>query len=86
MAQNSTPIPPPRASAFGSLTHYITHADPKRFQPANITFDLLPPLETKIRDRQQRHKQQCERALQDFDEWWKQIGNSNLANLISVLP
>jgi len=32
----------PRASAFGSLTHYVTHADPKDFQPANITFDLLP--------------------------------------------
>ncbi len=39
------PVPPPRATAFGSLTHYITHADPAKFQPANITFDLLPPLE-----------------------------------------
>src|SRR5438132_1562284 len=36
---------PPRASALGSLLHYITHADPKKFQPANITFDLLPTLE-----------------------------------------
>src|SRR5437762_9578466 len=27
---------PPRSSAFGSLTHYVTHADPKNFQPANI--------------------------------------------------
>jgi len=25
---NSTPIAPPRSSAFGSLTHYVTHADP----------------------------------------------------------
>ena len=38
-------VPPPRASAFGSLTHYVTHADAKNFQPANITFDLLPALE-----------------------------------------
>jgi methylenetetrahydrofolate--tRNA-(uracil-5-)-methyltransferase len=72
LAQNSTPIPPPRASAFGSLTNYITHADPKRFQPANITFDLLPPLEARVRDRQQRHKQQCDLALKDFDQWWEQ--------------
>src|SRR5476649_1365448 len=35
----------PRASAFGSLAHYVTHADAKNFQPANITFDLLPALE-----------------------------------------
>src|SRR5580704_15237608 len=33
--------PAPRASAFGSLTNFVTHADPKNFQPANITFDLL---------------------------------------------
>jgi len=60
---------PPRASAFGSLTHYVTHANPKDFQPANITFDLLPPLETKIRDRKERHRIQCQLALKHFDEW-----------------
>jgi methylenetetrahydrofolate--tRNA-(uracil-5-)-methyltransferase len=59
----------PRASAFGSLTHYATHADPKNFQPANITFDLLPPLERKIRDRKERHRLQCELALKEFDLW-----------------
>ena len=59
----------PRASAFGSLTHYVTHADSKNFQPANITFDLLPPLEQKIRDRKERHRLQCELALREFDAW-----------------
>lgn len=59
----------PRASAFGSLTHYVTHADPKYFQPANITFDLLPPLERKVRDRKERHRLQCELALREFDLW-----------------
>lgn len=64
---------PPRASAFGSLTHYVTHADPKNFQPANITFDLLPPLANKVRDRQERHRLQCERALREFDLWMDQF-------------
>jgi methylenetetrahydrofolate--tRNA-(uracil-5-)-methyltransferase len=64
--------PPPRASAFGSLTHYVTHADPKNFQPANITFDLLPALEKKIRDRKERRRLQCELALKHFDEWLEQ--------------
>jgi methylenetetrahydrofolate--tRNA-(uracil-5-)-methyltransferase len=62
-------VPPPRASAFGSLTHYVTHADAKNFQPANITFDLLPALEKKIRDRKERHRLQCQLALKQFDEW-----------------
>jgi methylenetetrahydrofolate--tRNA-(uracil-5-)-methyltransferase len=67
-------IVPPRASAFGSLTHYITNADAKRFQPANITFDLLPPLDKKIRDRKERHRLQCELALREFDQWLEQKG------------
>lgn len=69
LAGGSDPAPPPRASAFGSLTHYITQADPKNFQPANITFDLLPALETRIRDRQLRHRLQCELALKELDGW-----------------
>jgi len=64
-----TPTAPGRVSALGSLLNYITHADPKKFQPANITFDLLPPLEKKIRDRKQRHKMQCELALAELDNW-----------------
>jgi methylenetetrahydrofolate--tRNA-(uracil-5-)-methyltransferase len=64
----------PRASAFGSLTHYVTHADAKNFQPANITFDLLPALEKKIRDRKDRHRMQCEIALKAFDGWMEQVG------------
>ena len=66
-------VPVPRASAFGSLTHYVTHADPKNFQPANITFDLLPPLQKKIRDRKERHRMQCELSLREFAEWLHQV-------------
>jgi methylenetetrahydrofolate--tRNA-(uracil-5-)-methyltransferase len=64
-------VPAPRASAFGSLTHYVTHADPRNFQPANITFDLLPALAGKIRDRKERHRRQCELALLEFDQWFE---------------
>jgi methylenetetrahydrofolate--tRNA-(uracil-5-)-methyltransferase len=69
LVAGENPVAPPRASALGSLLHYITHADPRKFQPANITFDLLPPLEKKVRDRQQRHKMQCELALAELEEW-----------------
>jgi methylenetetrahydrofolate--tRNA-(uracil-5-)-methyltransferase len=67
-------IPAPRGTAFGSLAHYITHAEAKNFQPANITFDLLLPLEDqtrkRVRDKKERHRIQCERALAAFDAWW----------------
>ena len=67
-------VSPPRASAFGSLVHYITQADAKRFQPVNITFDLLPPLQQKVRDRQERHRRQCELGLREFDGWLARAG------------
>jgi len=69
LVAGSEPVSPGRATAFGSLTHYITHANAGSFQPANITFDLLPPLEKKIRDRKERHRMQCEKALLEFDQW-----------------
>jgi methylenetetrahydrofolate--tRNA-(uracil-5-)-methyltransferase len=69
LVSGALPIAPPRASALGSLLHYITHADLRKFQPANITFDLLPPLGKKVRDRQLRHKMQCELALQQLGFW-----------------
>src|SRR5580704_14049835 len=63
------PVAPPRASAFGSLVNYVAHADARKFQPANITFDLLLPLEQKVRDRQERHRMQCQLALEEFGKW-----------------
>ena len=74
LARGEEPMPAPRASALGSLVYYITHADPKDFQPANITFDLLEPLEDemrkKVRDKKERHRMVCERSLAAFDAWW----------------
>jgi methylenetetrahydrofolate--tRNA-(uracil-5-)-methyltransferase len=74
LAQGEEPRAVPRGTALGSLVHYITHADAKDFQPANITFDLLEPLEEevrrKVRDKKERHRMVCERALEKFDAWW----------------
>jgi methylenetetrahydrofolate--tRNA-(uracil-5-)-methyltransferase len=65
--------PPPRTTALGSLVHYITHASPQNYQPANIAFDLLPPIEDLprqvARDRRARREKQCERALQVLQPW-----------------
>ena len=73
LASGADPEAPPRPSAFGSLVHYVTHADARDFQPANITFDLLPALGHKVRDRQERHRQQCALALQEFDVWLQRV-------------
>jgi len=73
LAYGGVPVPPPRATAFGSLVNYITQADARNFQPANITFDLLPELGRKVRDRKERHRLQCELALREFQGWLGRI-------------
>jgi methylenetetrahydrofolate--tRNA-(uracil-5-)-methyltransferase len=56
------------------LVHYITHAEAANYQPANISFDLLPPMEglprAVARDRRARRERQCHRALADFESWF----------------
>jgi methylenetetrahydrofolate--tRNA-(uracil-5-)-methyltransferase len=70
-------VAPPRGTALGSLVHYLTRADAHNFQPANISFDLLPPIEDLprhiARDRKKRRELQCERALGEIDGWLERI-------------
>ena len=90
LASGEQPEPVPRATGLGSLVHYITHADPARFQPANITFDLLEPLEEeqrrKVRDKRERHRLQCERSLAQFDAWWQRFRNATPAGSAGGVP
>ena len=83
LASGREPAPVPRGTGLGSLVHYITHAEAKHFQPANITFDLLVPLDEevrrKVRDKKERHRMVCDRALGEFDVWWLESRSSQKA-------
>ena len=61
--------PFPRQTAIGSLCAYVCGADPSNYQPANITFDLLPKLENPPRDKSVRQAEVCRRALAALDEF-----------------
>jgi methylenetetrahydrofolate--tRNA-(uracil-5-)-methyltransferase len=74
LARGDEPRPFPRETALGSLCHYISGADPAHYQPANITFDLLPALDEPTRqqlrrDKKARHAEVCRRARAAFDEF-----------------
>jgi methylenetetrahydrofolate--tRNA-(uracil-5-)-methyltransferase len=73
LALGQPPWIPPRETAIGSLCHYVSAADARHYQPVNITFDLLPPLDEETgrrlrRDRRARHAALCQRALEKLDE------------------
>ncbi|NPA91232.1 MAG: FADH(2)-oxidizing methylenetetrahydrofolate--tRNA-(uracil(54)-C(5))-methyltransferase TrmFO [Chloroflexi bacterium] len=59
----------PRTTMIGALLHYITHADPRDFQPMKANFGLLPPLERRVRNKRQRYRKYAERALRDLEEF-----------------
>ena len=74
LATGEAPRPLPRATALGSLAHYISAADSANYQPANITFDLLPELDDATRerlrrDKKARHAEVCRRALEALREY-----------------
>ncbi|MBM3785541.1 MAG: methylenetetrahydrofolate--tRNA-(uracil(54)-C(5))-methyltransferase (FADH(2)-oxidizing) TrmFO [Acidobacteria bacterium] len=74
LARGGEPRALPRATALGSLCHYITGADPENYQPANITFDLLPKLDEETRkklkrDKAARHAEVCRRAGAALEQW-----------------
>jgi methylenetetrahydrofolate--tRNA-(uracil-5-)-methyltransferase len=68
-ARGSQLPPPPRSTALGALLHYIAFGPLPDYVPANISFDLLPPLAPPERDRALRHQRQCESALTAFADW-----------------
>lgn len=81
LARGEEPLPPPRPTAMGSLVHYITQASPRNYQPANIGFDLLPPLpeeqeQGRLRDKKARRARQCQRALRALESWLEACGLS----------
>ena len=73
------PRVPPRTTAIGALAYYVSHADPRNYQPTNITFGIMPAVDAAPDDSHGRRKHRLgrlerklaisERALRDLDEW-----------------
>lgn len=59
----------PPETAHGALARYITSAEAKNFQPMNITFGLIPPLEQVVRDKKRKNAMLAERALSILAEF-----------------
>jgi len=60
---------PPKTTALGALGHYISHADAEDYQPTNIAFGLLPPLDPPVRNRRARKEAMVVRALAALEEF-----------------
>ncbi|MEO5773276.1 MAG: methylenetetrahydrofolate--tRNA-(uracil(54)-C(5))-methyltransferase (FADH(2)-oxidizing) TrmFO [Sphingomicrobium sp.] len=78
--------PPPQVAALGALLHHITGgADADSFQPMNINFGLMPPLEGPKSKKADRKKLYTARAREALSEWVKGVSSPQSTNQPFVL-
>ena len=73
LVRGEQPSAPPRTTAIGALAYYVSHADPRNYQPTNITFGIMPapeppPGKRKL-NKADRKQATSERALAALDDW-----------------
>ncbi len=71
----------PKTTMLGALAYYITHAEPKDFQPMKANFGIIPDLPIKVKDRQKRKQAYVTRAITDMG---RAIANMNDGYLAEV--
>src|SRR6478672_2267864 len=47
LATGHAPSAPPRTTAIGALAYYVSHAEASHYQPSNITFGIMEPMEVR---------------------------------------
>ena len=72
LLRGDEPVVLPRETMMGALFWYVTHAEPKDFQPMKANFGLLPPLQPRVRRKRERYQKYATRALSVLDAWMKE--------------
>lgn len=72
LASSGITSAPPRTTAIGALAYYVSHADPAHYDPSNITFGIMEPLEKSPRGKLDRKLAMANRALEALAAWMRQ--------------
>jgi methylenetetrahydrofolate--tRNA-(uracil-5-)-methyltransferase len=64
LARGEQPRVPPRTTAIGALAYYVSHANPANYQPSNITFGIMPPIELPPGQRRPKYPRRTDGATQ----------------------
>lgn len=62
--KGGTPFDFPRETAIGALALYISESSVANFQPMNVNFGIISPLDKKIRGKREKNAAISERALE----------------------
>jgi len=86
LLQGEPLLQPPPNTMIGALLHYITHADPKNFQPMKANMGLLPEMATRVRGKVNRYGAYAERAHQEMEAYLQTVGFTALAEENVTVP
>ena len=66
--QGLPPVDFPEVTAMGALAHYISNPAITDFQPMNVNYGIMPPLEKRVRTSRFRNELLAQRALRAFEQ------------------
>ena len=69
LVRGEEPRIPPRTTAIGALAFYVSHADPRNYQPTNITFGIMAAPDPGVKHKKDRKQAVSERALRALEDW-----------------
>ncbi len=73
----------PPTTMIGALCHYVTHAEPKHFQPMKANFGIMPELDNPVKNKRDRYVAYAERANNAIRESLIQLDDAYLQTTAS---
>jgi methylenetetrahydrofolate--tRNA-(uracil-5-)-methyltransferase len=74
----------PETTMLGALCHYVTHANPKHFQPMKANFGIIPELSEQVRGKRDRYGAYADRALEALQTAILGLNDPYLNNPVAV--
>lgn len=68
-------------TAFGSLLSYATDQNTKEYQPMHVNFGIMPPLDKKIRNKNERYNEYANRGKIAMDKYTNELSKIGILNI-----
>lgn len=75
----------PNTTMLGALCHYVTHSEPKHFQPMKANFGIIPALPKKVKNKRERYAHYADRALADLEQAIRTLDDEFLTKTTPIL-
>ena len=71
--RGQAPLDFPRETAIGALGLYVSNESVGAFQPMNINFGIIPPLDHRVKGKRNKNAELSARSLQIIDQMREEV-------------